>query len=71
MVAYATSVADATRSGNRGGSDPLVVKAKSVRGGKNYTNPVNVVVSRKDGDRILLACQESNIVKRAAVVFIR
>lgn len=71
MVSYATSEADAVRPGNRGGSNPLVVKAKAVRGGKNSTNPVNVVVSREDGDRILLACQESNIVKRAAVVFIR
>lgn len=69
MAAYATSVAGASES--RGGSHPLVVKALSVRGGKNSKNPVNVVVSKADGDRILLALENSTILKRAAVVLVR
>lgn len=71
MVAYATSLEDAKRPGNRGGSNPLVVKATAVRGGKNSVNKVNVVVSTEDGDRILLACQNGAILQKASVVFIR
>lgn len=71
MVAYASSLSDATRAGNRGGVNPLVIKGTAVRGGRNSTNPVNVVVSKEDGDRILLACEGGSILQRAAVVFIR
>ncbi|HBK28000.1 MAG TPA: hypothetical protein DDY92_05585 [Dialister sp.] len=71
MVAYASSLADAKSPTNRGGSNPLVVKAIAVRGGKNSVNKVNVVVSVEDGDRILLASQGGNILQKAAVVFIR
>lgn len=71
MVAYATSLDDAKRAGNRGGSNPLVVKATAVRGGKNSVNKVNVVVTAEDGDRILLACQNGTILQKASVVFIR
>ncbi len=70
MVAYANTLENAT-SGNRAGNNPLVVKAVNIRGGRNSVNKVNVVVSVEDGDRILLACEKSNILQQAAVVFVR
>lgn len=70
MVAYADTLENAT-SGNRAGNNPLVVKAVNIRGGRNSVNKVNVVVSVEDGDRILLACEKSNILQQAAVVFVR
>lgn len=70
MVAYANTLENATH-GNRAGNNPLVVKAVNVRGGQNSVNKVNVVVSVEDGDRILLACEKSNILQQAAVVFVR
>lgn len=70
MVAYANTLENATH-GNRAGDNPLVVSAVGVRGGRNSVNKVNVVVSVEDGDRILLACERSNILQQAAVVFVR
>ena len=70
MVAYANTLEKATH-GNRAGDNPLVVQAIGVRGGRNSVNKVNVVVSVEDGDRILLACEKSNILQQAAVVFVR
>lgn len=70
MVAYANTLENATH-GNRAGDNPLVINAVSVRGGRNSVNKVNVVVSVEDGDRILLACEKSNILQQAAVVFVR
>jgi hypothetical protein len=70
MVAYANTLENATQ-GNRAGDYPLVVNAVNVRGGRNSVNKVNVVVSVEDGDRILLACEKSNILQQAAVVFVR
>lgn len=70
MVAYANTLENATH-GNRAGNNPLVVKAVNIRGGRNSVNKVNVVVSVEDGDRILLACEKSNILQQAAVVFVR
>lgn len=70
MVAYANTLGEATH-GNRAGDNPLVVQAVGVRGGRNSVNKVNVVVSVEDGDRILLACEKSNILQQAAVVFVR
>ena len=70
MVAYANTLENATH-GNRAGDNPLVVNAVGVRGGRNSVNNVNVVVSVEDGDRILLACEKSNILQHAAVVFVR
>ena len=70
MVAYANTLENAT-SGNRAGNNPLVVKAVNIRGGRNSVNKVNVVVTVEDGDRILLACEKSNILQQAAVVFVR
>ena len=70
MVAYADTLETAAH-GNRAGESPLVVKAVAVRGGRNSVNKVNVIVSVEDGDRILLACEKSNILQQAAVVFVR
>lgn len=70
MVGYAGSLYDAQTLPRIGGS-PLVVKAVQVRGGNNSTNPVNVVVSVDDGDRILAANQQSQMLMNGAVVFVR
>ena len=70
MVGYANSVEKAA-SGSRAGSNPLVVKASTVKGGSNSVNPVNVVVSPEDADRILLANEKSNMLGNCAVVFVR
>lgn len=70
MVAYANTLETAT-NGNRAGDNPLVINAVSVRGGRNSVNKVNVVVTVEDGDRFLLACEKSNILQQAAVVFVR
>ena len=56
MVGYSSSVS-AAQTLPRVGATPLVIKAVQVRGGNNSTNPVNVVVSVDDGDRILAANQ--------------
>ena len=70
MVGYAGSLYDAQTLPRIGGS-PLVVKAVQVRGGNNSANPVNVVVSVDDGDRILAANQQSQMLMNGAVVFVR
>ena len=70
MVGYAGSLYDAQTLPRIGGS-PLVVKAVQVRGGNNSANPVNVVVSVDDGDRILAANQQSQMLANGAVVFVR
>lgn len=70
MVGYANDLGQAT-SGSRAGSNPMVVKAESVKGGSNSTNPVNVVVSVEDADKILLANEKSNMLGNCAVMFVR
>lgn len=70
MVGYANVIQDAT-SGNRAGENPLVVKAVAVKGGKNSVNPVNVVVSVEDADKILLANENTQMLNAAAVVFVK
>lgn len=70
MVGYANALGDAT-SGSRAGTNPLVVTAVEVRGGKNSSNPVNVVVSVEDADRILLANEKGAFLPQGAVVFVR
>ena len=70
MVGYSSSLSSAQTLPRIGGS-PLVVKAVQVRGGNNSTNPVNVVVSVDDGDRILAANQQSQMLMNGAVVFVR
>lgn len=70
MVEYAGDVAQAYGA-SRAGARPLVVKAVAVRGGKNSVNPVNVVVSVEDGEKILYAHQESRMLDQRAVVFVK
>ncbi len=70
MVGYASSLSSAQTLPRIGGS-PLVVKAVQVRGGNNSTNPVNVVVSVDDGDRILAANAQSQMLMNGNVVFVR
>ena len=70
MVGYSSSVS-AAQALPRAGRSPLVVKAVQVRGGNNSTNPVNVVVSVDDGDRILAANAQSQMLANGAVVFVR
>lgn len=70
MVEYAATKADAV-AGSRAGARPLVVKAVDVRGGGNSVNPVNVVISVNDGDKILLANERSKMLQRCAVVFVK
>ena len=70
MVGYSSSVSSA-QTLPRVGATPLVIKAVQVRGGNNSTNPVNVVVSVDDGDRILAANAQSQMLMNGAVVFVR
>ena len=70
MVGYSSSVS-AAQTLPRVGATPLVIKAVQVRGGNNSNNPVNVVVSVDDGDRILAANQQSQMLMNGAVVFVR
>lgn len=70
MVGYSSSLYDAQSLPRVGGS-PLVIKAVQVRGGNNSTNPVNVVVSVDDGDRILAANAQSSMLMNGNVVFVR
>ena len=70
MVGYSSSVS-AAQTLPRVGATPLVVRAVQVRGGNNSTNPVNVVVSVDDGDRILAANQQSQMLMNGSVVFVR
>lgn len=71
MVGYARELTAATSGSSRAGTNPLVLKAVEVRGGKNSTNPVNVVVSVEDADKILYANAKSGFLSKCAVVFVR
>lgn len=70
MVEYSSDL-QAASANSRAGSNPLVVKAVSVRGGGNSVNPVNVVVSVEDGDKILYANEKSGMLDNKAVVFVK
>lgn len=70
MVEYSRSL-DQAMTSSRAGNNPLVIKAVGVRGGRIATNNVNVVVSAQDGDKILLANNNSNMLNQCAVVFVR
>lgn len=70
MVEYYNDLQTATVK-SRAGANPLVVKAVSVRGGANSVNPVNVVVSVEDGDRILYANEKSGMLENKAVAFVK
>ncbi len=71
MVEYAVDVQTAAGGNTRAGVNPLVVKAVTVKGGVNSVNPVNVVVSVEDGDKILLANEKNNIFNQCSVVFVK
>ena len=70
MVEYYNDLQTATVK-SRAGANPLVVKAVSVRGGDNSVNPVNVVVSVEDGDKILYANEKSGMLENKAVAFVK
>lgn len=70
MVEYYNDLQTATVN-SRAGANPLVVKAVSVRGGGNSVNPVNVVVSVEDGDKILYANEKSGMLENKAVAFVK
>lgn len=70
MVEYATNC-DQAVSNSRAGASPLVVKAVAVTGGNNSVNKVNVVVSVNDGDKILLANENSGMLQNCSVVFVK
>lgn len=70
MVEYATNCKQAIAN-SRAGARPLVVRAVGVAGGRNSANRVNVVVSVKDGDKILLANGKSGMLQKCAVVFVK
>lgn len=71
MVEYSTDVQAAAGGSTRAGANPLVVKATAVKGGGNSVNPVNVVVSVEDGDKILLANEKAPLLNECAVVFVK
>ena len=70
MVSY-SSDPELAQNDARVGSNPLVVNAVSVRGGAGSVNRVNVVVSRDDADRILLANEGQGFLEKCSVVFVR
>ena len=70
MVSYARNMNQAMAD-SRIGSNPLVVNALAVRGGRNSANKVNVVITINDGDRILLANEKSGMLQNCAVVFVK
>lgn len=71
MVEYSTDLQAACGGSTRAGANPLVVKATTVKGGGNSINPVNVVVSVEDGDKILLANEKAPLLSECAVVFVK
>jgi len=70
MVSYAKDINDETAK-SRAGNNPLVVKATNVKGGASPQSLVNVVVTVKDADKILLANENSNFLVNCKVVFVR
>ena len=70
MVEYSDDLAHAN-SNSRAGDNPLVIKALATKGGGNSANPVNVVVSVEDGDKILLANEKTCFLANCAVVFVK
>ncbi|MBR1421559.1 MAG: LPP20 family lipoprotein [Selenomonadaceae bacterium] len=76
MVEYANSpdkpfdLAE-TNYGGRVGNHPLVINAESVRSGSNSVNPVNIVVTKDDAERIIVANKSSQFLEHCAVVFVR
>ncbi|EJW99168.1 hypothetical protein EVA_12724 [gut metagenome] len=71
MVEYSKDIQKASGGTTRAGANPLVIKAVAVKSGANSVNPVNVVVSVEDADKILFANQQSQMLSKCAVVFVR
>ena len=71
MAAYARGTAEASMNTQRIGHNPLVIKAVSVKGGANSTQPVNVVVTPEDGDKILAANEKTHFLEDAKVILVR
>lgn len=70
MVGYAKSV-NSDSAAERAGVRPLVLKAKAVRSGRNSANPVNVVISVDDADKLLYVNEKAGILDKRAVVFVK
>ncbi len=70
MVAYAKSISSDSAT-ERAGVRPLVLKAQSVRSGRNSANPVNVVISVEDADKLLYVNEKAGILDQRAVVFVK
>lgn len=70
MVGYARSV-NSDSAVERAGVRPLVLKAKAVRSGRNSANPVNVVISVDDADKLLYVNEKAGILDKRAVVFVK
>ena len=70
MVSYAKNMNQAMAD-SRIGSNPLVVNALAVKGGRNSANKVNVVITIDDGDKVLLANEKSGMLQNCAVVFVK
>lgn len=76
MVEYANSpdkpfdLAE-TNYGGRVGNHPLVINAESVRSGSNSVNPVNIVITKDDAERVIIANKSSQFLEHCAVVFVR
>ncbi len=70
MVGYAKSISSDSAT-ERAGVRPLVLKAQSVRSGRNSTNPVNVVISVEDADKLLYVNEKAGILDQRAVVFVK
>ena len=76
MVEYANSpdkpfdLAE-TNYGGRVGNHPLVINAEAVRGGSNSVNPVNIVITKDDAERVIIANKSSQFLEHCAVVFVR
>ncbi len=70
MVGYARSV-NSDSATERAGVRPLVLKAKAVRSGRNSANPVNVVISVDDADKLLYVNEKAGILDKRAVVFVK
>lgn len=70
MVAYSSNIEE-SKMIPRIGNNALYIKAVSVRGGVNSVNPVNLVVSVEDADKILYVNQYNDFLSKKAVVFIK
>lgn len=72
LVEYTKDIEKARSGATRAGARPVIFRALAVKGGSNSVNPVNVVVSPEDADKILiLAASDRSIMKKGLIVFVR